>query len=336
MYIILVDWVDNGDFFLHKELLKKKIEHQIIDIPDYNIKDRVTKIGSIRLYFKYLKLAFKAVKQSTNKDVIICWNFTTSIAVGIVCFILKRQSKILGLNIIAPPQKGVIEIVKNRLFGAIMRRQNFLITVNSKEYIKDYGKRFNISDSKFRVLNDPFLDSENFLKFTTKQSFVFCGGEAHRDFETLFLAAQRLPDIKFICIARLKFFNSAIEKPDNVELFFDTSPSFFYEKMNQCSIVAIPLNSSLPCGLIILLKAASMGKPVIATRTPSTSNYIVDGYSGFLVEKKDVSDLVEKIGLIINDIPLQSNIVNNMQNYLKINHSEKSYTNNLITIIDQI
>jgi glycosyltransferase involved in cell wall biosynthesis len=336
MYIILVDWIDNGDFFLHKELLKTKIEHKIIGIPDYNINDRVTKIGSIRLYFKYLKLAFKAVKQSTNKDVIVCWNFTTSIAVGIVCIISKRQRKIIGLNIIAPPLKGILEKLRNTIFGSIMRNQNFLITVNSKEYIKDYGKRFNIKDIKFQILNDPFLDSENLLKFSAKQSFIFCGGEAHRDFETLFLAAKRLPDIQFVCIARRKFFSSSIDKPDNVELFFDTTHSFFYEKMNQCSLVAITLNSTLPCGLIILLKAASLGKPVIATRTPSISNYIINGYTGFLVEKKDVSDLVEKIELIINDITLQSNIVNNMQNHLKVNHSEKRYTKNLIKIIDQI
>lgn len=43
---------------------------------------------------------------------------------------------------------------------------------------------------------------------------VFCGGEAMRDWKTLFKAALLLPDTKFVAIARKKYFDNKLIIPE--------------------------------------------------------------------------------------------------------------------------
>jgi len=335
MYIILVDWKYSKGFFLERFFESKSISFKVFDIPDYKTEERNTKIGGFKIYLKYIKLAYKAVKASNkNDDVIICWNFTTSIAVGCVCKILNKNRKIIGLNIIAPPLKGIMEPLRNKLFNYVMKIDSFLVTVNSAEYIDEYSNRFNISNTKFKVLHDPFDSSSVLSHFKPLRSYVFCGGEAHRDWKTLFCAAKLTPEIPFICIAREKYFDKSIKVPDNVHLLFDVDYSVFYTKMQEATLVVIPLNSILPAGLIILLKAAAYAKPVIATNTPAIRNYIEDNNTGLLVEQSDSILLAEKIKTAYNDLQLQEKLATNLQNYLLLKHSEVSYSNCLTSIIE--
>ena len=261
MYYILIDWRYSGEFFLETEFKKRCIDYKVLDIPNYDVQERTTKIGSLKIYYKYMVLAHKAVKESTTKDIIVCWNFTTSIAVGWMCRFLNKKRKIVALNIIAPPYKGFIGTFRNKLFSSVMRKDGFVITVNSSEYIARYSKQFNISGEKFNVLHDPFVPTSDLCQFSPGQNFVFCGGEAHRDWETLFAAATLVPDIKFVCVARKKFYNKSLNTPENLSLLFDVDYSIFYSKMRESSLVVIPLSTTLPAGLIVLLNAASLAKP---------------------------------------------------------------------------
>lgn len=201
-------------------------------------------------------LAHKAVKESNKDDIIICWNFTTSIAVGWICRFLNKERRIIALNIIALSLKGFIGTFRNKLFSSVMRKSYFVITVNSSELIARYSKQFNISETKFNVLHDPFISTPDLCQFSPGQNFVFCGGEAHRDWETLFAAAALIPEIRFVFIARKIFYKKSFRILGNVSLLFKVDYSIFYSKMRESSLVVIPLSTNIPAGLIVLLNAA--------------------------------------------------------------------------------
>jgi len=335
MYHILVDWKKKEDFFIEKEFTQLGIGCQVHDIPNYSMKDRTKTHRIFFLYFKYLQLSYRALVQSKDNDVMICWNFTTSMACGLLCSILHKKRIVLGLNIIARRRGWINETIRKKLFSPIMNKETFFMTINSSQYIDDYSKRFNVKKDKFFVLNDPISSSE-IKEFKYIQSYVFVGGEAARDWETLFRACENIPQIKFVCIARKKYFNQSLRIPGNVELHFDTDNKTFYDYMNKASLVIIPLKSQLPCGLIILLEAALMQKPIIATNTPSITNYIENGKRGLLVEQGNSKDLVEKIQILYNNVELQKFITSNLLTYVQANHSRENYSKKLLEIIQQI
>ncbi len=335
MYHILIDWKKTEDFFIEKSFIEQGIDCQLHDIPNYSMKDRTKTYRVFFLYYKYLQLAYRVIKKSKENDVLICWNFTTSIACGYICKIFRKRRVILGLNIIAHRRNRFIDMVRKIIFFPILNNPNFFLTVNSPLYIDDYSKRFNVKKEKFFILNDPIPSSE-IQPFNYGNSYIFVGGEAQRDWETLFNACYHVPQIKFVCIARKKYFDHSLKIPSNVELYFDTNQKTFNDYMRNACMVIIPLKSKLPCGLIILLEASLMQKPIIATNTPSISNYIKNGERGILVEQGDSKELVEKIKVLYNDIEIQKRLTANLLNYVIANHSRDNYLIKLMEIVNKI
>jgi len=333
MLVLLVDWKKNSLNYLEKEFSALNIPFKTFDIPDYSMLDLTVSYRIFNLYFKYLKLARRAVMNSDPDDVLICLNYTTSIAVGYVCKVLNKRRKIVGLNMIAHKRFWPIEWFRRLVFSPIMSMPSFIITVNSEHYIGEYSKRFRVQDNKFFVLTDPGQPRSQLQTLITENSFVFTGGEAKRDWETLFKSCRMLPVIKFVCIARKKYFNMFLEIPQNVELLFDTDSETFYDYMRNSSIVVIPLKSLSPAGLIVLLDAAIMNKPVIITKTPSTENYIIDGQSGFLTNPENEEELTTKIQQLWDSTELQNRFAINLKNSVMANHTPQIYSTSLLSIL---
>lgn len=333
MLILLVDWKKKDDFYLEKELNARGIPFVTFDIPDYSMLDRTLSYRLFILYFKYIKLAYRAVKYSKPEDILICVNYTSAVAVGYMSLVLGRKRNILALNMIAHKKFWFIEGLRRVLYRPIMKMSRFLITVNSEQYIAEYSRRFKVPSRKFYVLNDPIQPVMLKMPEITERTFVFTGGEAKRDWETLFKACKALPDISFHCIAREKYFDKRLEIPTNVELLFDTDYGTFLNKMKQASIVAIPLNSQSPAGLIVLLESASYYKPVIATRTPSTENYITDGINGYLTKAGDEGELADKIRLLWDGLEMQKTFGRELNHSVLKDHSPEKYTSNLLSIL---
>jgi len=332
---ILVDWKKEGEFFIEKEFAKMGVDCKLHVIQNYSMKDRIKAYRIIFLYFKYLQFTYRAIVNSKDNDVLICWNFTTSIACGYLCKILHKKRIVLGLNIIARERNLISETIRRLIFSPLMNSDNYYITINSSIYIDDYCRRFKVNKDKFFVLNDPISTSE-INDFNYKESYIFVGGEVERDWETLFKACEEIPQIKFVCIARKKYFNQSLKIPGNVELHFDTDHDTFFNFMRNSSIVLIPLKSQLPTGLIVLLESALMQKPVIATNTPSIANYIENGKRGLLIEQGNPKDILDKINILYNNIELQKSVTTNLLSYVLTNHSHESYSKILLEIIEKI
>lgn len=334
--LLLVDWAKKTPFFLENGFAERDIDYKVFDIPDYTMKDRIEKFGVINLYYKYTKLAFRAVQASTASDIIICWNFTTSIATGIACKILRKKRRILGLNIIAPGRTGILNSFRNNLFRLVMRSPDFYITINSNSYISEYSKRFKLPETKFHVLHDSIHPTNFPDKSDYEGDYIFCGGEAKRDWETLFKACRLTPDINYICIARKKFFSHELEIPSNVQMFFDLDEKQFNDYMRRSAIVALPLNSAVPAGLIVLLNAALLKKPVIVTRTSSTENYITDNETGMLSTMFDHKELASKITALHTNRLKRQALGTALHDVVLDKYSTEKYTCRLIDILHEI
>jgi glycosyltransferase involved in cell wall biosynthesis len=217
-----------------------------------------------------------------------------------------------------------------------MKSSDFFITVNSEEYIAEYSNMFKVDMNKFFVLHDSTLETSQERKFIHRRSYVFCGGEAQRDWATMIQASKECPELKFIFVARKKYFEQGLVVPDNAQIFFDIENKEFYKYLEDSSLVAMPLKTDLPAGLIVLLNCALYHKPVITTITPSTVNYIENNKSGFLVKMFDYKELAVKIKQLYSDSILQEQFTNLLYETVVRNHSPEIRNTNLIRIINKI
>lgn len=69
-------------------------------------------------------------------------------------------------------------------------------------------------------------------------------------------------------------------------------------------VVVMPSQADEPCPAV-LIESAACGKPVLATRTGSTPEFVQDGETGFLVERQDLDALVRRAGELLTQVSLR-------------------------------
>jgi len=86
-----------------------------------------------------------------------------------------------------------------------------------------------------------------------------------------------------------------------------------------------------------LLEAAAMGKPLIATDTPGCRDVVLDGVNGYLCRVADVTDLAEKMELIINlSLSERQEMGKRGREKVKRNFEEKIVIEKYLDVIDSI
>ena len=307
-----------------------------VGIKNYSMKNREKKWRKIILWFQYLKLAKKGIELSKKNDIIISWNFVAGAIAGFYNTYLHHKRRVISLNMIAHKKNVVNTILRKIIYQKVFKDRNFFFSINSKELIPIYSRMFDLKSPNCFILSDPYSPEYPIKEYTSCNSYVFCGGEAERDWETLLKAISILKDksIKYVFIARKKYFHFK-NIPDNVELYFDTSHKFFYDKLKNCSLVVLPLKSSAPAGLIVTIRSALLSIPIIATNTPSMKNYITDNVSGFLIEPKDYQTLSNRITKLFYNEELRVKFTNNLKNHIKDTYSTNKYIEKLNYIINK-
>ena len=140
-----------------------------------------------------------------------------------------------------------------------------------------YSDYFGLPRERFRRLlwtQDAPLVDEAPSPFPQGGYVSAVGGEG-RDYATLVKAAERLPDIDFVIIARLQ--NALPSMPPNVRILFDVPSRQTWRIAKDSSCLVVPLTTRTTCcGHITLVSAQLLGIPVISTRSAATTEYTED------------------------------------------------------------
>lgn len=134
--------------------------------------------------------------------------------------------------------------------------------------------------------------------------FITVQGSAHRDFSTFFKAIEPL-DIKTV-IASSQVALEGMEIPKKVETPFGISRKECWKMTQQSRFSVVPMYNrpDIPAaGIVTIIEAMVMGRPVIASRCNGAEDYIIHGKTGFLVEPSSVESLREAIATLwSNDV----------------------------------
>lgn len=134
----------------------------------------------------------------------------------------------------------------------------------------------------------------------TESPFLLAMGSAHRDYETLIEAVDRLA-IPTIIVTRPDA-AAALPKSPHVTLKSDLSYEECLALLARARVSVTPVsNLETASGQITFINAMHMGVPVIATRCLGTEGYIEDGETGLLVPPFDAQVMQEAIAALWHD-----------------------------------
>lgn len=126
---------------------------------------------------------------------------------------------------------------------------------------------------------------------------------AHKGHEYLLEAARQIPNARFLFVGegperdRLESVARSLGVHDRVE-FLGFRPDV-RELLRGCDVFVLPsLDEGLP---LSVLEAMTVGKPVVATRVGGTSEAVVDGVTGIMVEPRDPAALADAVRVILAD-----------------------------------
>lgn len=262
---------------------------------------RKTRKNVVARHLSYLILAKQALLMGYKYGNIIFWQQFIGLYWSIFSS-LKRGTKVgtFLLPLIYKPRRRLIgriyklffhfSLANSALWGAICHSSeelNFYQIIfpkcKNKIFFVPYGRS---SETKDRNITIP-----------ADTPYFFSGGTSNRDYSTLMSAAAKMKYNFVVACTRKDI--KGMNIPDNVRVFHDAYDEKFNSLMQSSYTVVLTLeNPDISSGQIVLLKAMEMGKPIIATRSAGTIDY-VDETCAFLVEPKNVEQLQGVLNLII-------------------------------------
>lgn len=198
-------------------------------------------------------------------------------------------------------RKDIITTLKRLLFRVMLKRSTVYPTVNSEELSLIYRKVFNLPNKDFFVLHDCYGKLEKYKKpFREGNNTVFCGGTNGRDWNTIIQTARLLPNVKFVVIGPSKnTFGDNV--PSNIKYYHNTPFLEFQRLMEESSVLALPLDTEAPAGLIVLFTAGLMSKPVVTTNNITMREYIQPGINGLFVGMGNYESFAKQIDFLLSN-----------------------------------
>lgn len=174
-----------------------------------------------------------------------------------------------------------------------------LICVSAKREITIYSERLNVPPSKFRFV--PW--HTNVLvprKIAADQGYVFSAGRTGRDWPTFLDAMRGLPWEGVIVCGSDSLHKEAL--PPNVNVYSNIPYPEYLRLLEGARVVVVPLETHVySSGQVAFLEAMALGKPIIATNTIGTEDYIRHAENGLLVEPNSAVMMRDAIIEIMSD-----------------------------------
>ncbi len=168
------------------------------------------------------------------------------------------------------------------------------------KFFKVHPKR--VFNTGYGVDTDFFNPRDN----VSERFIIASAGTANRDYESLINSISGLDvDLRIAADSAWFPYSPRIPKeslPANVEIRSYGSYNALRDLYSSSRMIIVPLHPAYhACGYAVIGEAMAMGKPVIATKTQSHSDFIVDGETGFYVSPGNKDEMREKIKYLMDN-----------------------------------
>ena len=174
---------------------------------------------------------------------------------------------------------------------------------------------------------------------TSSGDYLFAAGRYGRDFLTLLEAVNNVDEKLLIVggVLERKPIASKIAANLNVTYLEEIEHNEFIKLMAGARIVIIPLfATAYHTGQTVLVQAMAMGKTVIVSRAPGTSDYAEDGVDAFLYESGNVSQLHNLIVHLKNNPAEANRVAKNARKRAERDFKESTFANVVLQTLEQV
>lgn len=239
------------------------------------------------------------LKLSKSNDTIVCWYDFQAVLCYWLAKLSFRQRKIVCINLLLKDKVSTKNKIVAWLYKKALKSKHFVASVTSVEYGIHLKKRIGINKELF-LLHDVFHEDYKVNdSLDVCPNTVFCGGRNGRDWKFMIEVAKAMPHVQFhLVMPKVTYDEYQHELPSNVVARYNIPMEDFMKEMCSCEIVALPLDTEAPAGLIVLFQAAANMKYIITTDTMTTREYLSDGRGCLLPNDVDVwkKAINEKLG----------------------------------------
>ena len=150
--------------------------------------------------------------------------------------------------------------------------------------------------------------------------------DAHRDDETLFDAARRSPEERFVVIGSPQTPDAdSLRPPANMTVLQSVSDTRAVGILYHAEAVLLPLLSGqTPRGLVPLVSAMQLGKAMIVTDALGVREYVNDGKSGLLTPARDARALTSALDRLKADPSMTSRLGDEARTHAEAHCSPKA------------
>lgn len=168
-----------------------------------------------------------------------------------------------------------------------------------------------------------------------KTPFAVAMGSANRDYATLFEAA-RYTRIPIVVVASARAVDG-MDVPENVQVRSALSVDECHSLAQRARFSIVPLaDSNTASGQVTVVEAQCMRRPVIATRSIGTVDYIADGKTGLLVTGGDSRQLAGAMAALWEDATYRGQLAAGAAEFANEKLSDEAAGRVLAEILDDV
>ena len=147
---------------------------------------------------------------------------------------------------------------------------------------------------------------------------------------------ERMPDVHFYWVGDGPLLERVLPKLNKHDNFHWLGRLQYPDKVREylSEIDVYALVTGMDLAPLTLKEAQLMKKPVIATNVGGDPEMMVDGKTGFLVEKGDHEELIEKLRLLLEDKDLAKKMGNEGRKFIEETFNWELITKNFIKIAE--
>lgn len=275
------------------------------------------------------------IKNMQRYDVVITANIKTAQLIAIFRKLFNiKNTKHIVLELMLDEESLTTKWKIKRMLQRFIFSSFNVIFVSSSDEVKKYSQRFNLLPDKFRFIHFHTNIIEPKI-IRSPKSYILSAGKTGRDYYTLAEAIKDLP-VDLVVISDHKSI-SGINFPENTRILTDISWHNYLELLKNCWFVVVSLQELVKStGQVVILEAMALGKPVIATETVGTRDYISPEHTGVLVPPGDPFSLRKAIVSLSNNQNLQEEISQNALKFIKENCTFEIYVKKILNTAEKI
>jgi len=268
-------------------------------------------------------------------DIIVTANARTAQLIALYRKILnKRIPRQIVLELMLEEENDTAKWRIKRSFQRFLFQSIDTVFVSSEDEINTYAKRVNLAKERFRFL--PF--HTNIVKpemISNPGSYILSAGRTGRDYATLTESVKDLP-LNMVIVSDYESL-SMVEVPNNTRIEVEIPYERYLELLRYCWFVVVPLHKLIKSsGQVVILEAMAYGKPVIATETVGTRDYIEQDHNGILVPPYNAEALRHSIRRLMEDSTLQNTLSQNGLKAIQEKHTYEYYVTSILDVASEL